>query len=122
MGFFNTGSKRKYSVIAVTLLLAAILACGIAGTANAQVSAVSSGGSVAVTGPGGSFVSSGAPFISSGAPFIAGGFAPGRMVCYQSDPYGTLICHRAPPNVFDYTGGAIYRTPGAVVVQSGSFV
>jgi hypothetical protein len=121
MDFFNTESIRKYSLITVMLLLATILACGIAGISNAQVSVVSSGGSLAVTGPGGSFVSSGTPYIAGGAPYNAGGFAQERMVCYQNDAYGTLVCYRAPPNVFDYTGGGIYRTPGTVVIQSGSF-
>lgn len=123
MNFFNRGYMRKYAVTAILLLLAVLLACGITGAANAQVSAVSSGGSLAVTGPGGSFVSSGAPYIATGAPYIAGGYAQDRMVCYQNDPYGTLVCYRAPPNVYDYTGGATYyRTPGTVVIQGGSFV
>lgn len=122
MGFFNMASTRKYSMMAFTLLLAAILTCGIASGANAQVSAVSSGGSIAVTGPGGSFVSSGAPFISGGAPYVASGFAPERMVCYQNNPYGPLVCYRTPPNARDYSDGAIYRTPGAVIVQGASFV
>lgn len=124
MEFVNIGSMRKYAVIAVLLVLGAILACVIVGTVNAQVvSAVSSGGSLAVTGPGGSFVSSGSPYIATGAPYIAGGYASDRMVCYQNDPYGTLVCYRAPPNVYDYTGGFSYaRAPGAVVIQGGSFV
>ena len=109
MGFFNMGSMRKYSMMAVTLLIAALLACGIAGTANAQVSVVSSGGSVAATGPGGSFISSGSPFIGGGTSFVGSGFAPDRMVCYQ-DPFGRLICERASPYGYDYPN-VLYRTP-----------
>lgn len=107
-------------MMAVTLLLAAILACGIVGTANAQVSVVSSGGSFAATGPGGSFVSSGTPFIGGGASYIGSGFAPDRMVCYQ-DPFGRLICQRDPVSIYDYPGSVVYRTPGSVVIQSGVF-
>jgi hypothetical protein len=118
MGIFYGVSLRKYVTIAVTLLIVALLACGVMGTVSAQVSVVSSGGSFAATGPGGSFVGTGMPYYGNN--YYSGGYYQDQMNCYQ-DSFGNMICRRVPPNVYGYPGGAVYRNPGTVVIQGGAY-
>ena len=123
MRISNTGSRVRYAMMIIALLLVGALTIGIVDTVYAQIAQpiAQTGGGVSIAQPiaqGGGFVSAPGTIVS--APFVARGPVPG-YVCYQDFPGGAFTCYPRGPRQVVVSGG-VYQYPGGVVqpvYQSG---